>query len=47
VRSYVTAAGVDTKRFLAKGYGKRNPVADNTTDEGRARNRRVEMRILK
>ncbi len=47
VRSYVTAAGVDTKRVLAKGYGKRNPVADNTTDEGRARNRRVEMRILK
>jgi outer membrane protein OmpA-like peptidoglycan-associated protein len=46
VRAYVTAAGVDAKRVAAKGYGKRNPVADNATDEGRARNRRVEMRIL-
>lgn len=47
VRSYVVAAGVVEQRLSAKGHGKRSPVTDNTTEEGRARNRRVEMRIVK
>jgi len=33
--------GVDTSRLRARGYGESRPIADNTTDEGMARNRRV------
>jgi len=35
--------GVDGKRLKAHGYGKTRPIADNDTDEGRAKNRRVEL----
>jgi len=38
--------GLDSKRFSYRGYGPRNPVADNGTGEGRARNRRVEVLIV-
>jgi outer membrane protein OmpA-like peptidoglycan-associated protein len=34
---------VDGKRLKAEGYGKRRPIADNDSDEGRAKNRRVEL----
>ncbi|MEM9626910.1 MAG: OmpA family protein [Pseudomonadota bacterium] len=37
----LTARGVDASSLLAVGYGDRNPVADNATDEGRAANRRI------
>ena len=43
VCSYLAQKGVDTQQLVAKGYGKSNPLADNTTREGRARNRRVEI----
>ena len=36
-------AGIDPKRLQAQGFGQSRPVADNATDEGRARNRRVEL----
>ena len=35
--------GVSSERLVASGKGQNNPIADNTTDEGRAKNRRVEF----
>ena len=46
VRDYLVGKGVSADRLMTKGYGSDNPVADNTTPEGRADNRRVEMHIL-
>lgn len=42
-RDYLAARGVDTRRILTAGRGSREPVADNATDAGRAKNRRVEI----
>ena len=39
------AEGVLTKNFVAVGYGESEPVADNDTEEGRDRNRRIEFRL--
>lgn len=47
VRSFLISGGIAESRLTAKGYGKRNPVADNATAEGRAQNRRVDLRITK
>jgi len=46
VRAYLARKGVRPMRMLARGYGARNPVAPNTTAEGRAQNRRVELHKL-
>jgi outer membrane protein OmpA-like peptidoglycan-associated protein len=45
VRSYLMEHGVDGDRMTAVGYGKTQPIASNDTDEGRALNRRTELRI--
>jgi chemotaxis protein MotB len=39
-------AGVDPRRVGAAGYGEYRPIADNSTAEGRARNRRIAITIL-
>jgi outer membrane protein OmpA-like peptidoglycan-associated protein len=46
VRDYLVAQGVAPDRIQAFGYGAENPIANNTTPEGRADNRRVEI-VLK
>jgi len=46
VRQYFITGGIDGGRIQARGYGEAQPTADNGTEEGRARNRRVEMRVM-
>ncbi len=46
VRDYLVSQGIDAARLVAKGYGESAPVGDNETAEGRARNRRVELKKL-
>ena len=47
VVAWLVAHGVAEERLVAKGYGKAQPIADNSTEEGRAKNRRVVFRILR
>jgi OmpA-OmpF porin, OOP family len=46
VRAYLVSKGLSSNRIQAHGYGKARPVASNETDEGRERNRRVEIVIV-
>ena len=46
VRDYIVGLGVDPSRITARGYGESDPVASNATADGRAANRRVELRVL-
>jgi chemotaxis protein MotB len=39
-------AGASPEQFLAVGYGEYRPIADNSTEEGRAKNRRIDIIIL-
>ncbi len=45
VANYLVSRGVSRARIETMGYGEEYPVADNSTPEGRAQNRRVEIRI--
>ncbi len=47
VRSYLISKGISVDRVSAKGYADSQPVASNSTDEGKAKNRRTEVRIVK
>jgi outer membrane protein OmpA-like peptidoglycan-associated protein len=46
VQAYLIDRGVASDRLVARGYGEARPIADNDTAEGRARNRRVELRPI-
>jgi len=43
VMEELTRLGVDASRMSAKGYGQENPMADNSTEEGRQKNRRISL----
>ena len=47
VRSYLISRGLQADRVVAKGMGPDRPIADNTSAEGRANNRRVEIVVAK
>ncbi len=46
VRNYLLSKGIDPIRVTAKGYGLTVPIESNKTEEGRAQNRRTEVKIL-
>ncbi len=46
VRDYLVAQGVSADRFIVEYFGPLRPIASNATPEGRARNRRVEMKVI-
>jgi len=46
VKEYLVSRGISERRLRIEGYGGSQPVADNRTDEGKARNRRVEFVII-
>jgi OOP family OmpA-OmpF porin len=46
VKAYLVGKGVEKNRVYTEGKGKKQPVADNKTAEGRAKNRRVEIEVV-
>lgn len=46
VYEHLISQGISSKRLQYRSYGASQPIADNETDEGRAKNRRVEFKIL-
>ena len=46
VKAYLISKGIDKNRIYTEGKGEKQPVADNKTNEGRAKNRRVEIEVV-
>jgi OOP family OmpA-OmpF porin len=46
VKNYLVGKGIEKNRVYTEGKGEKNPVADNKTAEGRAKNRRVEIEVV-
>jgi outer membrane protein OmpA-like peptidoglycan-associated protein len=47
VKKYLVANGINNDRIVTAGFGSAKPIADNATDEGRAKNRRIEAFVIK
>ena len=47
VKSYLSSKGIASERMKSEGKGQANPIADNDTDAGRAKNRRIEAVVTK
>ena len=46
VKNFLTSKGIENNRVYTEGKGSAQPVADNKTAEGRAKNRRVEVEVV-
>jgi OOP family OmpA-OmpF porin len=46
VKDYLVSKGVEKNRVYTEGKGEKQPIADNKTAEGRAKNRRVEIEVV-
>ncbi|MDM0040455.1 OmpA family protein [Variovorax sp. J22G21] len=46
VKAYLVSKGIERNRVYTEGKGEKQPVADNRTKEGRAKNRRVEIEVV-
>ena len=46
VKKYLVSKGIETNRVYTEGKGEKQPVADNKTKEGKAKNRRVEIEVV-
>lgn len=47
VVNYLIKKGINPTRLTPKGFGESHPIADNNTEEGRAKNRRTEVQVIK
>jgi OOP family OmpA-OmpF porin len=46
VKAYLVSKGIEKNRVYTEGKGEKQPVADNKTKEGQAKNRRVEIEVV-
>ena len=46
VKAYLVSKGIEANRVYTEGKGEAQPIADNKTKEGRAKNRRVEIEVV-
>ncbi len=46
-KDYLILKAIESNRRIVKGFGEKDPIANNKTAEGRALNRRIEFKIIK